>query len=166
MCGLGNQSIVQELAKLVRAQDLYVVFLAKTWLDEVKLKQLCDDLCFDEKWAGNRITRVRGLALLWKNYEEIDVDSSSPNYINAIINRGKKDSWWFTGIYGISEAGRKHETWELIRQLNGKFDIPLVCVRDFNEILQDHEKLGGVPRGEPEMKAFRDIVNECGFVIL
>lgn len=112
------------------------------------------------------MTRIRGLAPLWKNYEEIDVDSSSPNYINAIINRGKEDSWRFTGIYGILEVGRKHETWELIRQLNGKFDIPWVCAGDFNEILQDHEKLRGVPRGEPEMKAFKDVVNECGFVIL
>ena len=77
--GLGNQSTIQELAKLVRTQDLSVVFLAETWVDEVKLKQLCDDLCFDEKWAVNRITRVRGLALLWKKYVEIDVDSSSPN---------------------------------------------------------------------------------------
>lgn len=49
VCGLGNQSIVQELAKLVRAQDLSVVFLAETWVDEVRLKQLCDDLRFNEK---------------------------------------------------------------------------------------------------------------------
>ena len=49
MCGLGNQSIVQELAKLVWAQDLSVVFLAETWVDEVRLKQLCDDLRFNEK---------------------------------------------------------------------------------------------------------------------
>ena len=77
--GLRNQSTVQELAKLVRAQDISVVFLAETWVDEVRLKQLCDDLRFDEKWAVNRITRVKGLALLWKNYVEIDMDSSSPN---------------------------------------------------------------------------------------
>ena len=63
------------------------------------------------------------------------MDSSSPNYINAIINRGKEDSWRLKGIYGILEVGRKHETWELIRQPNGKFDIPWVCVGDFNEIL-------------------------------
>ena len=87
-------------------------------------------------------------------------------YIDAIINIGKEDSWRFIGIYGISEASRKHETWELIRQLNGKFDILWVCTGDFNEILRDHEKLGGVPRGELEMKAFKDIVDECGFVDL
>lgn len=63
------------------------------------------------------------------------MDSSSFNYIDAIINKGKEDSWQLIGIYGILKASRKHETSELIRQLNGKFEIPWVCVGDFNEIL-------------------------------
>ena len=110
MQGLGNQLTVHELAPLMRVQDPVVVFLAKTWADEDRLTKLCDDLHFDEKWVVPRITRAGGLALLWKNSIQIDVDSFSLNYIDVIINKRKDDSWRFTGIYGMPEAGRKHET--------------------------------------------------------
>ena len=58
------------------------------------------------------------------------------------------------------------ETWQLLRDLNNKYNIPWVCTRDFNEILRGHEKLGGSPRRDAEMEAFRDVVDELGFVDL
>ena len=51
----------------MRAQDPAVVFLAETWVDEDRLKKLCDDLHLDEKWVVPKVTRASGLALLWKN---------------------------------------------------------------------------------------------------
>ena len=68
MRGLRNQRTVHELASLMRAQDLAVVFLAETWVDEDRLTKLCNDLHFDEKWVVPRITRANGLALLWKTW--------------------------------------------------------------------------------------------------
>ena len=37
---LGNPCIVIELASLVWAKDPYVVFIAKTWTDEARLKDV------------------------------------------------------------------------------------------------------------------------------
>ena len=166
MRGLGNQRTVQELAKFVRAQDPSVLFLAETWADEARLRKLCDELQFDEVWVVGRITRAGGLALLWKNSIDIDVVSASLNHIDAIINKDKEDAWRFTGVYGIPETSRKSETWDLLRGLNQKFSLPWICASDFNEILRGHEKLGGPPRREAEMQAFRDIVDECELVDL
>nr|POF20626.1 hypothetical protein CFP56_77330 [Quercus suber] len=56
--------------------------------------------------------------------------------------------------------------WEMIKGLNHKFSLPWVCARDFNEILKGHEKLGGEPKREYEMKAFRNVVDECELVDL
>ena len=116
--GLGNQRTIHELASLMWAQDPAVMFLVETWADEDRLTKLCNDLHFDEKWVVPRITRAGGLALLWKNSVQIDVDSSSLNYIDVIVNKGKDDSWRFIGIYGMLEVGRKHETWDLLRTLH------------------------------------------------
>ena len=44
------------------------------------------------------VTRVGGLALLWKNSMDIVVDSASLNHIDVIINKGKDDAWRFIGI--------------------------------------------------------------------
>ena len=92
--------------------------LSRDWANEYRLTKLCNDLHFDEKWVVPRITRAGGLALLWKNSVQIDVDSSSLNYIDVIVNKGKDDSWRFTSIYGMLEVGRKHETWDLLRTLH------------------------------------------------
>lgn len=72
----------------------------------------------------DRITRAGGLALLWKNSISIKVVGSSLNFIDVIFNVGQDDSWRFTGIYGLSEARRKVETWQLPRDLNNKYNLP------------------------------------------
>ena len=75
----------------------------------------------------DRITRAGGLALLWKSSVSVKVVDSSLNFIDAIVNDGQEDSWRFTGIYGFSETRRKVETWQLLRELNNKYNIPWVC---------------------------------------
>ena len=47
-----------------------------------------------------------------------------------------------------------------------KYNLPWVCTGDFNEILRGHDKLGGLLRREVELEAFRDVVDELGFVDL
>jgi hypothetical protein len=44
--GLGNPRTVQELARLVRAQDPNVVFLIETWQDDGPLERLQCQLLF------------------------------------------------------------------------------------------------------------------------
>ena len=90
--GLGNQHTVYELASIMRAQDPVVLFLAETWADEDRLTKICDYLHFDEKCVVSRVTRVGDLALLWKNTIQINVDSSSLNHIDIIVNKGQVDS--------------------------------------------------------------------------
>ena len=47
--GLGNPWTIQELGNLVRAQDLIAVFIAETWLDEVRLKFLLRNFDLEQK---------------------------------------------------------------------------------------------------------------------
>ena len=90
--GLGNRRTVHELASIMQAQDPAFLFLTETWTDEDRLTKICDDLHFDEKWVVPRVTRAGGLALLWKNTIQIDVDSSFLNHIDVIVNKGQEDS--------------------------------------------------------------------------
>ena len=89
--GFGNQRTVHELASVLRVQDLTVMFLVETWADEDRLMKLRDDLQFDDLWVVPRETRAGGLALLWRNLVQIDVDSSSLNHIEVIVNKGKEN---------------------------------------------------------------------------
>ena len=64
--GLRNWQIVQELSDLVQAQDPTVVFLAETWLDDIRISSIRDSLHFGHYHGVSRLTRGGGLVMFWK----------------------------------------------------------------------------------------------------
>ena len=50
-CGLGNQGTIQELARLVREKDPFVVFLSETWMDDNRLELLHCRFHFSNKFV-------------------------------------------------------------------------------------------------------------------
>ena len=60
-CGLGNLCTVRELGDLIRAKDPFVVFLAETWADEARLKEIKRDFSFENLHFVERINRAGGL---------------------------------------------------------------------------------------------------------
>ena len=133
--GLGNRQTVQELGDLVRAQDPTVVFLAETWLDDIRLVGLRDSLRFGHHHGVSRQTRGGGLVLFWKKDFDVQVMSSSLNHIDVLIKRGMENGWRFTGFYGAPETQLRMESWDLLRALNNQFSVPWLCGGDFNELL-------------------------------
>ena len=160
--GLGNRQIVQELDDLVRAQDPTVVFLAETWLDDIRLSGIRDSLRFGHYHGVSRLTRGGGLVMFWKKDFDLQVMSSSHNHIDVLINGGKENVWRFIGFYGAPETQHHMESWNLLRDLNNRFSIPWLCGGDFNELLKSHEKLGGCLRPYGQMQRFREALDECG----
>ena len=55
--GLGNLCTVRELGDLIRAKNPSVVFLAETWADEARLKEVKRNLGFDNLHFVERINR-------------------------------------------------------------------------------------------------------------
>ena len=99
--------------------------------------------------------------LFWKSGIEVDVVSSSLNHIDATINKSSGEAWRFTGFYGEPETHRRHESWDLLRQLHKKSSLPWLCANVFNEITKQSEKLGGRLRPYTQMQIFREALDEC-----
>ena len=87
--------------------------------------------------------------------------SSSLNYIDAMNNAEKENSWRFTGFYGCPETYRHQESWNTLKHLSCNSSLPWLCTGDFNEIAKSHEKLGGRARPENQMKDFREALDAC-----
>lgn len=94
------------------------------------------------------------------------IEDSSPNFIDAIINKGKEDAWRFTGFQGFFETQNHIESWNTLRRLHPKLSLSWLCAGDFNEIAKSHEKYGGHLRLTKQMQDFQDIVDECSFMDL
>ncbi|XP_030970704.1 uncharacterized protein LOC115991098 [Quercus lobata] len=164
--GLGNLRIGKELEVVIRAKVPSVVFIAETWADEARLQQIKRNIEFDNLFFVERNNRDGGLALFWRNSVDLSVDSFSPNHIDSIINKGKEDVWRFIGFYGEPVTHKRMESWNNLRQLHNKFNLPWLCAEDFNEIIRSSEKMGGSSRSQTQMQQFRYAMDECGFIDL
>ena len=118
--------------------------IAETWADKARLKVLKNTLLFDEMFVVSRINRGGGLVLFWKNSIKVSVKTSSRNHIDSIIGEGSVGAWRFTGFYGEPVTHMRHESWELLQSLNRSFNLPWLVAGDFNEIISNSEKKGGI----------------------
>ena len=102
-----------------------------------------DRLRFDKKFVVQRVTRGGGLVLYWKNDIEVEVESSSLNHIDAVINKNSGKAWRFIGFYGNPETHRRSESWDLLHSLHGRNSLPWLCAGDFNKIVKQSEESRG-----------------------
>ena len=77
---------------MIRAKDPSVVFIAETWADEARLKDIQRQIEFENLFFVERNNKGGGLALYWRNSLDLSIDTYSKNHIDAIINKGKEDA--------------------------------------------------------------------------
>ena len=107
----GNLRTGKELEGMVRAKDPSAIFIAETWADEARLKEIQHNIEFQNLFFVERNNRGGGLVLYWKNSFDLHIDTFSKNHIDAIINQGKVEAWRFTGFYGELVTHKRFESW-------------------------------------------------------
>ena len=152
--GLGNLQTGKKLEVMIRAKDPSIMFLAETWADEARPQEIKCKIEFDNLFFVERNNRGGSLALYWRNSIDVHVDTFSKNHIDSIIKKGRENEWRFTSFYGELVSHKWYESWNRLRQLQKKFNLPWLCVGDFNEILGSSKKLGGSNRSQAQMQLF------------
>lgn len=160
--GLGIPQKVPVLKKEILSKGPVLV-LCKTKLLVEEMRRLARilgfDCCFGVDCDVSGGGRKGGLGLLWKAEDTMVLHSFSPNHIDVRV--GEVDRWRFTWCYGFPEEGHKWKSWRLLERLAEGCDLPWLCAGDFNEILRDHEKSGGVIRNDSKVRDFRNCLDNC-----
>ena len=78
---------------MMRAKDPFVIFLAETWVDEARLKNVSRKIKFENMFIAPRSNKGGGLVLYWRESIDVMVEGSSKNYIDAIINKNTENKW-------------------------------------------------------------------------
>ena len=108
--------------------------------------------------------RSGGMALLWVRDLDVEIKSFLRSHIDAIVIDPKSGfKWRMTGFYGNPEISLRKESWSLLRYLNSQYQMPWMCLGDFNEIVSATEKSGGPDRAQQQMEGFREAMDTCGF---
>jgi hypothetical protein len=70
-------------------------------------------------------------------------------------------SWTFTGFYGNPDRKLQEESWRLLSHLGFLSRPAWLCIGDFNEIVDQSEKVGGAVRREIQLDQFRTTLLDC-----
>jgi exonuclease III len=158
--GLGLAATVGELRDQIRSYNPVVVFLCETKMKSKAMDKLKWSLGFKNGVAVECVGKSGGLALWWRDDADVSVRLWCQYFIDAkIMFEGK--TWRFTGVYGEPRTELRHKTWEALRFLSRQDNIPWLCTDDFNEALSGSEQIGGNPRLETQMLAFRQCLTDC-----
>jgi len=69
-------------------------------------------------------------------------------------------------IYGSPYASGKPEFWDNMMQLGANLTVPWLCIGDFNMILSQQDKMGGLPYASSSTDSFTGFVNLFGMIDL
>ena len=159
--GLGNTFTVRRLTEIHHAISPDIMFLMET-------KNSDDFIANKFLWMGysNKFTvpptgMGGGLALLWKEDLNITILSSSKNFIDVELSyRGVRS--FITFVYGSPQRENRAAFWTHLSTLGADRELPWLLTGDFNEILENAEKVGGPPRWEGSFLNFRSFVSQHG----
>ena len=160
--GLGNPSSVRTLKDLVSRFKPTFVFLMEVKVNRVRIDAIKNQIQFEGLFLVEGVSRGGGVAFMWKEKHSAKLISFSKNYIDLQIRIPHRPLWRLTGFYGFPERQRRKDSWELLRQLKVKSNLPWCCVGDFNNILSHFEKRGGRKQPDYLINGFRDAVDDYG----
>jgi hypothetical protein len=157
------------LLRLIKVEKPQLVFLMETKLKDTKFDRikLRSDFtsCFSVSCNGSDHDRAGGLAFFWNDQVSLSILSYSLNHILAFVADGEGFNFWsISGIYGYLEKNYKKKTWGLTKQLASMVSSKWLCLRDFNDILNGEEKLGGIIRSQNQLRIGRLTLNDCSLL--
>lgn len=103
----------------------------------------------------------RGLALLWRNMNEVRILSYSENHIDVMVMIKDWERYRLTCFYGEPNRVNRQETWDLIRTLHSNDTSPWCVIEDMNNILSRDDMRGGRPYPQWLLRGFQAVVEEC-----
>jgi exonuclease III len=161
--GLGNPRAIRSLCRLVREKKPNILFLMETKCRKEKMEVLRVRMEFEGMFVVDVVGRSGGLALFWKERNVVKIQNYTRKHISAVVHfPDRSKSWRLTGFYGNPDWTKRYESWTLLRHLKLYEPDAWLCIGDFNEIIDQNEKWGGVFRSENQMMQFRLALKECG----
>ncbi|XP_048613305.1 uncharacterized protein LOC125587171 [Brassica napus] len=100
-----------------------------------------------------------GLALLWKERVKVEVIEANANLIDTVVEYEGK-SFFSSFVYADTDYIKRRELWTYLISVSDARDAPWFITGDFNDILNETEKEGGLQRPESSYNDLRTFYSE------
>lgn len=99
--------------------------------------------------------------LSWKEDVHVDILYAFCNIIDTFV-KSKKSSFYVSFIYGTPKKEDRPAFWNKLMELGTSRAEAWLLTGDFNDLLDNEEKVGGPLRWEGSFLAFRSFVTQTG----
>ena len=159
--GLGNPSTIRRLKEVKKNILPDIMFLMETNNGDDFIKDKLKDLHYPHYFSIPPNGLSGGLALLWTDNIKIDILEASANIIDAkVVFKGSPS--FISFIYGAPMVENRAAFWANVARVGAGRELPWLLTGDFNDILDNSEKVGGPPRWEGSFTSFRTFVSQNG----
>lgn len=159
--GLGQSRTVRILNEMLTSHKPDILFLSETLVEGNKVEVLASKIGFVNFHSVDRQGRGGGLAVFWKNNVRCSIMDSSQNHIDIIIEERHNVSWRLTCFYGFPERERRQQSWDFLRLLATKSQLPWCIFGDFNDLLYASDKKGRHPHPQYLLSGFKQAIEDC-----
>ncbi|CAM8948289.1 unnamed protein product [Rhodiola kirilowii] len=157
--GLGTSLAIRALRDVIRASKSQILGLIETKATKRRCEEVRVRLGFSCCFSIPARGRSGGLALLWKNPDEVSVLNFSSFHIDFMVHM--PIPFRATLFYGAPKSSLRFRSWELLRQLSALSPAPWCVLGDFNEVLNFTDVSKNAQRRVSSMVQFRTVVEEC-----
>lgn len=138
-----------------------ILFLSETKNKRWYLEDVLVKLGYHDLRTVEPMGRSGGLAVLWKESCKVECLQSNRRIMDLKMT-WKDKSFFLTGVYEEPVKGNKSNVWEKLTRIGVIRKDPWFLTGDFNEILDQTEKMGGALRTEDESAEFKQMIRNCG----
>lgn len=151
----------QEAQEVLHEHRPQILFFYETKMTREPMIKKSNELSFPNYFTINRKGMGGGLAMLWSSEFIVEIKSYSCHHVHVVVHNEKRSYWICPGIYGHPESAQKQHMWNLLRRLATLSSLPWLYFRDFYEILNLNEKIGGNERQVSMITEFKEALREC-----
>lgn len=126
-----------------------ILFLSETKNKRWYLEEVVQKLGYHSLKTVEPLGRSGGLAVMWKNSCKVEILQANRRLIDLKV-RWRDKEFFLSCVYGYLVRSKRSGVWERLTRIGVHRKEPRLLTGDFNEILDQSEKLGGTERLEEE----------------
>ncbi|KAK4258618.1 hypothetical protein QN277_005049 [Acacia crassicarpa] len=160
--GLGVALTARNLKEECFRRKPHLVFLMETKQKARVVRKIRRRCGFVEEWLVDPVGTSGGLALWWSEELTVNILFSSSNIIHtSVMSTSLSTSAYITFIHTPTDEGDRLLCWQEVRRIKNSIMTSWLCMGDFNDILAQDEKCGGLPKAWRKILNFKCFVDDC-----